>query len=75
MKSTADGKHVNNEGKVDHSGKGPTGDEPRNEVTSRKGKKDEELREDEGKARDGQRGGDPRGGGTRLLGPEAEVEC
>ena len=57
---------------MDHSGKGPTGDAPRNEVTSRKGKKDEELREDEGKARDGQRGGDPRGGGTRLVGPEAK---
>ena len=37
--------------------------------------RDEDLTEDEGKARDGQRGGNPRSGGTRLFGPEAEVEC
>ena len=45
------------------------------EDTPRKKKRSEELAVDEGKARDGQRGGDPRGGGTRLVGPEAEVEC
>ena len=38
-------------------------------------RKAERLVPEEGGARDGQRGGDPRGGGTRLVGPEAEVEC
>ena len=64
--------HVhNNEGRVDHSGRGSTGDAPRNEETSRRTKRDKELPKDEGKARDGLRGGNPRGGGTRLVRPRS----